>query len=82
MSVSREQEMRALLAFYVEAGVDALMVESPINRLAELPATQPSQFGTKTSTSRRAQSKRRAANSEAPATAQPSAGGGYCTGVG
>jgi uracil-DNA glycosylase family 4 len=49
MSVSREQEMRALLAFYVEAGVDALMVESPINRLAELPSTQPSQLGTKTS---------------------------------
>jgi len=38
MSIGREQEMRALLAFYQEAGVDAVLVETPVDRLAELSA--------------------------------------------
>jgi uracil-DNA glycosylase family 4 len=32
-----DQELRALLAFYQEAGVDALLGESPVDRLAETP---------------------------------------------
>jgi DNA polymerase len=45
MSVSREQEIRAVLAFYQAAGVDALLVETPVDRLAEVPPSQPHQFG-------------------------------------
>ena len=40
MPISREQEMRALLAFYQEAGVDAVLVETPVDRLADLPSTE------------------------------------------
>jgi len=32
--------MRALLAFYQEAGVDAVLVETPVDRLADLPSTE------------------------------------------
>jgi DNA polymerase len=40
-----DKDMRALLAFYQEAGADALLLESPVNRLTEgIPATvAPSQ---------------------------------------
>jgi uracil-DNA glycosylase family 4 len=37
MPDNREHDVRALLAFYQEAGVDALLGESPVDRLAESP---------------------------------------------
>ena len=37
MPVNRDQDMRALLAFYQEAGADALLLESPVNRLTDPP---------------------------------------------
>jgi uracil-DNA glycosylase len=45
MPDNSDQDMRALLAFYQEAGADALLLESPVNRLTEAsPATvAPSQ---------------------------------------
>jgi uracil-DNA glycosylase len=45
MSANREQEMRALLAFYQEAGVDALLVEDPVDRLADPPSPKTSMSG-------------------------------------
>jgi uracil-DNA glycosylase len=42
MSIDRPAELRALLAFYVEAGVDAVLDEAPVNRFAaETPAPRP-----------------------------------------
>jgi uracil-DNA glycosylase family 4 len=42
MSIDRPAELRALLAFYVEAGVDAVLDEAPVDRLtAEAPAPRP-----------------------------------------
>jgi uracil-DNA glycosylase family 4 len=40
MSPDRPTDRRALLAFYMEAGVDAFLEDEPVNRLAEIP--QPS----------------------------------------
>src|ERR1700737_2178420 len=37
MPGNRDQEIRALLAFYQEAGVDALLGEKPVDRLADPP---------------------------------------------
>jgi len=48
MPVSREQEIRALLTFYQEAGVDALLVETPVDRLSDVPSAPPDQPGTRT----------------------------------
>ena len=45
MPTNREQEMRALLAFYQEAGVDALLVEDPVDRLADPPSPKTSMSG-------------------------------------
>jgi uracil-DNA glycosylase family 4 len=45
MSINREQEIRALLAFYQEAGVDALLLECPVDRLADLPSPQANSSG-------------------------------------
>ena len=42
MPDDRDHEMRALLAFYEEAGVDALLGEHPVNRLTEPGAPAPS----------------------------------------
>jgi uracil-DNA glycosylase family 4 len=46
MSISREQEMRALLAFYQEAGVDAVLVDTPVDRLADLPSAETRKLDT------------------------------------
>lgn len=44
MSIDRLSDLRALLAFYVEAGVDAVVDEAPVNRFAaEAPAPRSSQ---------------------------------------
>ncbi|SRR5579871_1219260 len=44
MSTDRLAELHALLAFYVEAGVDAALDEAPVNRLgAEVPDPRPAQ---------------------------------------
>jgi uracil-DNA glycosylase family 4 len=43
MASNRDHEIRALLAFYQEAGVDALLGETPVDRLAETP---PAETGT------------------------------------
>jgi uracil-DNA glycosylase family 4 len=44
MSIDRPADLHALLAFYVEAGVDAVLDETPVNRLApEAPEPRPSQ---------------------------------------
>jgi DNA polymerase len=40
MPGQRDQELRALLAFYQEAGVDALLGERPVDRLAENPPAE------------------------------------------
>src|SRR3974390_1016554 len=50
MTMDRDRELRAVLAFYQEAGVDALLDEKPVDRLAEdaaspLPYPAPSQVG-------------------------------------
>jgi uracil-DNA glycosylase family 4 len=37
---NRDQEIRARLAFYQEAGVDALLGEKPVDRLADPPPTE------------------------------------------
>src|SRR6516225_6280782 len=37
MTDNREPALRAILAFYQEAGVDAVLTESPLDRLAERP---------------------------------------------
>jgi uracil-DNA glycosylase family 4 len=42
MPEDRDHEMRTLLAFYQEAGVDALLGEHPVDRLAEPQAPAPS----------------------------------------
>jgi uracil-DNA glycosylase len=43
MSTDRLSDLRALLAFYVEAGVDAVLDEAPVNRLAaDVPAPRAS----------------------------------------
>jgi uracil-DNA glycosylase family 4 len=47
MSVDSDREMRALLAFYQEAGVDALLVESPIDRLADTPSPEARKLETR-----------------------------------
>jgi uracil-DNA glycosylase len=45
MSIDRPAGLHALLAFYVEAGVDAVLDEAPVNRLtAETPQSRPSQI--------------------------------------
>jgi uracil-DNA glycosylase len=42
MSIDRPAELRALLAFYSEAGVDAVLDEAPVNRFAaEAPDPRP-----------------------------------------
>jgi uracil-DNA glycosylase len=42
MSIDRPAELRALLAFYVEAGVDAVLDEAPVDRFTvEVPAPRP-----------------------------------------
>src|SRR5712692_6594805 len=44
MSIDRLSDLRALLAFYVEAGVDAVLEEAPVNRFtAETPQPRSSQ---------------------------------------
>ena len=44
MSIDRLSDLRALLAFYVEAGVDAVLDEAPVNRLAaDAPEPRSSQ---------------------------------------
>ena len=40
MTDNREPALRAILAFYQEAGVDAVLTESPIDRLAERAAAE------------------------------------------
>ena len=54
MSIDRLSDLRALLAFYVEAGVDAMLDEAPVNRFtaealpprsSEVPAGEPSLSG-------------------------------------
>ena len=40
MTENREPALRAILAFYQEAGVDAVLTESPVDRLAERPPPQ------------------------------------------
>ncbi len=42
MTPDRDQDARALLAFYQEAGVDALVGETPVNRLAGDPRSDSS----------------------------------------
>jgi len=41
MTADRDREVRAVLAFYQEAGVDALLDETPVDRLAQDVASQP-----------------------------------------
>jgi DNA polymerase len=41
MAIDHDRAARELLAFYVEAGVDSMLAEHPVNRLAE-PALSPS----------------------------------------
>ena len=41
MTTDRDRELRAVLAFYQEAGVDALLEESPVDRLAGDVPPQP-----------------------------------------
>ena len=44
MNTDRPAELRALLAFYVEAGVDTALDEAPVNRFgAEVPDPRPAQ---------------------------------------
>jgi DNA polymerase len=44
MSTDRPADLRALLAFYVEAGVDTALDEAPVNRFgAEVPDPRPAQ---------------------------------------
>src|SRR6266849_2699774 len=44
MSIDRPAELHALLAFYVAAGVDAVLDEAPVNRFtAEAPQPRSSQ---------------------------------------
>jgi DNA polymerase len=45
MHDNREQDACALLAFYQEAGVDALLGETPVDRLAESPPQQAAAAG-------------------------------------
>jgi uracil-DNA glycosylase len=47
MSVDIDREMRALLAFYREAGVDALLVERPVDRLAAPPSAAAGKLETR-----------------------------------
>jgi uracil-DNA glycosylase len=47
MSIGREQEMRALLAFYQEAGVDAVLVETPVDRLADQRSAETRKLDTR-----------------------------------
>jgi DNA polymerase len=42
MSIDRLSDLRALLAFYVEAGVDAVLDEAPVNRFTAEAAQPPS----------------------------------------
>ena len=45
MSIDRLSDLRALLAFYIEAGVDAVLDEAPVNRFtAEADQPRPSQM--------------------------------------
>ena len=41
MTADRDRELRAVLAFYQEAGVDAVLDEVPVDRLADDVASQP-----------------------------------------
>jgi uracil-DNA glycosylase len=56
MTDNREPALRAILAFYQEAGVDAVLTESPVDRLAERPPQR--QAGTANATLARAEAPR------------------------
>jgi DNA polymerase len=63
MPGNRDQEIRALLAFYQQAGVDALLGENPVDRLAQNP---PAETGISNMAVARSSTPR------APSTVQPS----------
>jgi DNA polymerase len=43
MNIDRQADLHALIAFYVEAGVDAVLDDAPVNRFAEAPPLRGAQ---------------------------------------
>src|SRR5262245_9365065 len=70
MPYDRDRALRELLAFYQEAGVDALVGERPVNRLADA-TPPPTESGGPESATVRAQTRSKSAAPAPPRRAGP-----------